>query len=201
MPRDWYWAYQIPLVILTIAVRVHVDGMEDVPDLWLGVLLFLMWPHFCLMCRRLQDCGWSGMYYLPIFLLSVFWFLVELDPSILGSDEDAIAENFALLWGLSSIARRIAGFLFCYALAGGSEAGTNAYGPEFGTLTADDIRNRDDRMRERLRTEHGQDRVSQRTSRVTRDTGRTTSYAVEKPAPVAAQPRVPARLQGGFGRR
>jgi hypothetical protein len=141
------------------------------------------------------------MYFLPIFLLSVFWFLVDIDPSILGSDEESIEQNFEVLCTHSSIAWRLWRILFFYAVIGGSESGTNAYGPEFGTLSADDIRNRDDRMRERLRTEHGQDRVSQRTSRVIRDTGRTTSYALEKPEPAPAQPRVPARLQGGFGRR
>ena len=82
MQADTFPLLFVPVVTILMAVHLHVDKLEVPYGPMLGVLLALIWVKYCIMSRRLQDCGYRGaIYLLPMFLLATWWLLAFYDPS------------------------------------------------------------------------------------------------------------------------
>ncbi len=148
----------VPLAIATFAARYHLE-MElqqghDVADWWYALILVLIWPQFCLVSRSLQNSGIPGVVVMPLFGLVVFDFLLLLDPSVMGSTDTDVESSYHLLDLAMQGARNLLRGAVLYGIVMGANETANAYGPPFGTDSAEVVQQKHAKIRERVRSEH-----------------------------------------------
>ena len=85
LPLTAYWALSTPIMFLIIGLHWYSKSGADFTSGLQSLAVFLMWVEFCLLSRRLQDCGWPGLVALPLVGTATFVLLVDLDPFLLGT--------------------------------------------------------------------------------------------------------------------
>lgn len=95
-------------------------------------LMIAMWSTFCIFSRRLHDVGSSGIWLIPLFIAAVCAFMTSLDPELFGIDSGYWGKLEGFADHGIRIVRAIVIAAFVYCVRAGGEAGTNAFGPEFG---------------------------------------------------------------------
>lgn len=196
----------VPLAVATFAARFHLE-MElqqghEVADWWYALILVLIWPQFCLVSRSLQNSGIPGVVVMPLFGLVVFDFLLLLDPSVLGTTDEAFESNRQLLdtamWAAANLLRGAV----VYGIVMGSSETANAYGPPFGTDSAEVVQKKHAKIRERVRAEHSAGQSSDALSRTPAlvRAGASTSAALDAAASGKLGFNRPATRKG-FGTR
>lgn len=112
--------------------KISVGAQASAYGPYTVAMLIAMWSTFCIFSRRLHDLGSSGIMMVPLLLLSVYAFLVILDPDMFGIDSNKWGKLAAFSDHGVRLVRGIVIAAFIYCVKAGGESGTNAYGPEFG---------------------------------------------------------------------
>lgn len=107
-------------------------------ELYMTVLLFLIWSKFCIMSRRMHDTGKGGVILVPILMAAIAAFLLSYDQQAVGGighykDKLALyAET-----GVKAV-RSLFIAVFIYLIRAPGDDGPNAYGPEWDDIPDDD---------------------------------------------------------------
>lgn len=101
----------------------------------LAAYFALLWSQYCLVSRRFQDNGISGLLFLPIYIVIAGAFLAEIDPSIPNSFGD---EQTWLGYAdmTRDIAKGVFGAMWIYFLISSGESDYNGYGAPFDHVTS-----------------------------------------------------------------
>lgn len=128
LPSWEYWFFVGPIGLATVLLRGYVRSAEEPSQLAIAAVLILMWTSFCVTARRLQDMNYPGLLSFPVFVMTALVFIADIDPALIGDDEDTF-ELLIILRRLSSIGLLLV--VGCGGMGGESHAGPNAYGPPF----------------------------------------------------------------------
>lgn len=152
--REAFWGFALPLALMIAGYRHVLKGQENFSDQWFLLLVVLVCPAYCLLSRRLQDCGWNGLCALPVFGFAVVWLMLDLNPTLLGVGETSITKSGAPLSILAGGARYAFAAICLFAVCKAGDEHANAFGESFETLLADDALMREERIRDRVLMEY-----------------------------------------------
>lgn len=160
----------LPLAAAVLAIEFYIqqsfiDDME-ISEWWYSIVLLLYWPQFCLVARLLQNSGIPGVFALPITALAAFDLLFRLDPTIVSTSDEEIANAAVILCQLGSASAYLLRAAILFSLTNWSSEGANAYGPPFGTESAAERQANHRRIRERVTADHRQALASDPLSRL-----------------------------------
>lgn len=100
-------------------------------DLWMAVLLMLIWSKFCIMSRRMHDTGKSGIILIPVLVAALLAFLLSYDQHVAGAFKSA-HDRLALYADHGvKVVRALFIAVFVYLIRAPSDEGPNAYGAEW----------------------------------------------------------------------
>ena len=218
LPRDLYYIYGVPVIVLLSGLTIYLNSQfrveGDPPSaLWLGPLILLYWMQACVTARRLHDCSYSGALAVAIAAILAFEAASAFFPELLlGIDEETQSSSRAVIDIMFLCARW--GFRLTCATCILNEgfSGENPYGQPLGTLNRQAQQSKDERRRERLKSEYGDPLPSPvaaasvvnqfRSARPAQSGGQRRTPAETIPvrdSPAAPAPRL--RRPGEFGRR
>lgn len=131
---------QVPFAFLSIVLAVlhiwvfglisEIEGPIDWHP-YTFLLFVLVWMQFCVLTRRMRDCGDSGFWLVPALFIVVAVMATVLNGDV--SDSQATLFQMVERWGMRFV-RLLYIALFIYCIRAAGEEGPNAYGPEFGDV-------------------------------------------------------------------
>ena len=186
LPGIDYACTIVPLFFLGILIRHKVFSAEDEPSqIWQAASLVLIWMHFCLTSRRLQDMSYPGFVCFPFFAVIAIRVVKSYSLDDGGDESGSMDVLMFIAQKASSVAMlMIAG---CGGLIfGESVVGSNYYGPPFDAQSKKKPRD----------TEPSAGAARLQIKPNTRQT-----YGTEGPAPDPRAAPSRSSRQQGFGRR
>jgi len=103
-------------------------------DIYMTVLLVLIWMKFCIMSRRMHDTGKSGAILVPILIFAMVAFLLSYDQGAMRTVGRGYSDYSLYLSHGTKIVRALFIAVFIYLIRAPSDDGTNAYGPEWDDI-------------------------------------------------------------------
>ena len=154
LPLSAYWIMVAPLIVALLGFRFYLQTTNDVGDSWYLLLIVLLWMHFSLLCRRLQDNNMPGMLLIPLFACLFFVLIMELDPLIIGIDPHDVADWDTVLH-CCTLASGLLGCAWIYGVLIAGDVDITAYGPPLGETSETVRQKKTDRIRDRVKAQYG----------------------------------------------
>lgn len=130
-----FFSFFVPLMALDLvlyklvsAVPVAERGVSGAAILMLAVV----WMQFCLLSRRRQDIGESGLPFIGFALLALLCWCKTVDPTFLDPNLPASHRFANMVPYMHQAGRALAFVLFFMFLSTPGSDGPNAFGQEFG---------------------------------------------------------------------